>query len=69
MGKLRGFQLGWREAGDTEGGIEGWRDTQQGYGSFRQTGGKFFGEGARLISDHTVGTLPGLVTYFAQGEG
>jgi hypothetical protein len=38
-GKLRGFQLRWREAGDTEGEIEGWRNTQQGYGSFRQTRG------------------------------
>jgi hypothetical protein len=33
--QLKGFQLRWREAGDTEGEIEGWRNTQQGYGSFR----------------------------------
>jgi len=50
-----GSKLRWREAGDTEGEIEGWRNTQQGYGSFRQTRGQFFGEGERVISEHTVG--------------
>ena len=54
-GKLRGFQLRWREAGDTEGEIEEWRNTQQGYGSFRQSRGQFFGEGERVISEHPVG--------------
>jgi len=37
--QLKGLQLRWREAGDTEGEIEGWRNTQQGYGSSRQTRG------------------------------
>jgi len=66
--QLKGLQLRWREAGDTEGEVEGWRNIQQGYGSFRQIQMQLFGKGAYVTTNHTVGAPPGLETYLAQGR-